>query len=124
MRITSVSATALAVAVVLTSAFAIQGCSRDTPVRIAVVMGGDGTDGARLAAQTVNAAGGVRGRPLELVVVAGKIQTSARTALLAADSLANDPSILAVIGHSNSSASLAASQIYNAAHVPVVYETP
>ena len=95
----------------------IAGCSRDEAIRIGIVVGADGMKGARLAAESLNAAGGVRGRPVELVVLEGQWLTSAEMAIRAADSLSGRRDILAVIGHANSSASLAAAQVYNANRV-------
>jgi branched-chain amino acid transport system substrate-binding protein len=91
-------------------------CGRtDTaPLRIGVVLDYDGLRGARLAAADVQAAGGIGGRPLELVVMPTGPATTAEPAIRAADSLATDPRVLGVVGHSNSAASLAASQVYNA----------
>jgi branched-chain amino acid transport system substrate-binding protein len=53
----------------------------------------------------------------EPVVVPTPNGIGAEEALAAAESLVRDPRVLAVIGHSNSAASLAASQVYNSAGV-------
>jgi len=95
----------------------VAACGGEQVYRIGVVVGADGLHGARLAADSVNRAGGIAGRPLELIVLEGQWLTSAEAAIRAADSLSRHPGVLAVIGHSNSSASLAASQVYNAAKV-------
>lgn len=92
-------------------------CRGDAPYRIGVVVGDDGLHGARLALDSVNRAGGIDGRPLELVILEGQWLTSAEAAIRAADSLTRYPGVLAVIGHANSSASLAASQVYNDARI-------
>jgi branched-chain amino acid transport system substrate-binding protein len=97
----------------LTGVVLSSGCGSPQPIRIGIVLDGDGERGATLAASDVNAAGGIRGRPLELRILRGLSSTSAKVALTAADSLANDPTILGVVGHTNSSASLAAAQVYN-----------
>ncbi len=89
-------------------------CGRGEPYVIGVVLGADGERGAQLAVDDINAQGGVNGRALRLKLIAGAGGSSARVALEAAERFARDPSILAVIGHSNSGASLAASQVYNA----------
>lgn len=95
----------------------VSACGRAEPIRIGVVVGTDGIMGARLAADSINRAGGVNGRTFELVLLEGQWLTSADAALRAADSLARRRDVLAVVGHANSSASLAASQVYNAQRV-------
>lgn len=80
----------------------------DPPIRIGVVVDGDGIVGARFALDDALASGGIEGRTLELVVVPPRMATVAEPSILAADSLADDPRVVAVVGHSNSAASLAA----------------
>lgn len=99
------------------------GCESPAPFHIGVVVGNDGALGARLAAADVRAAGGVHGRDVELVVIPHEFATAAAPSITTADSLAADPLVIAVIGHSNSAASLAASQIYNARHLVHVAPT-
>ncbi|MBA2292924.1 MAG: ABC transporter substrate-binding protein [Gemmatimonadales bacterium] len=89
-------------------------------MRIAVVGAEGAIDGASLAAADINAAGGINGRPIELVAVPELSGSSARDAIATAERLADDRGILAVVGHSGSSRSLAASQVYNARRVPQV----
>jgi branched-chain amino acid transport system substrate-binding protein len=103
--------------------FAMAGCNKSESARIAVVGGGDGINGALIAEADVNVEGGVGGKPLALVVVPYERATSAAPSLTIADSLTRNPSIIAVVGHSNSAASLAASQIYNARGVPQLAPT-
>src|SRR5260221_1495809 len=76
-----------------------------------------------MAADDLNAGGGINGRRLELRVVNGLSSTSAKDALTAAESLATEATILAVVGHTNSNASLAASQVYNERHVVQIAPT-
>src|SRR5260221_3740861 len=76
-----------------------------------------------MAADDLNAGGGINGRRLEHRVVNGLSSTSAKDALTAAESLATDATILAVVGHTNSNASLAASQVYNERHVVQIAPT-
>lgn len=66
--------------------------------------------GAALAMVQRNAKGGINGRPVELVH--GDDRGRATQAAVVAEGFASDPSIVAVIGHSNSSCSLAAKPIY------------
>src|SRR5437773_12233922 len=77
---------------------------------------------ADLAVKEINARGGIRGRPLELRIM----DDSGRPALAIRDAqqLVDDPTVVAVIGHLNSSASLAAGPIYGEARRPVVMITP
>lgn len=86
-------------------------CERTSSYRIGVVLDEDGARGATFAAQRINAAGGINGHPLELTMAGGASSTSARVSLAAAEQIASDPKVLAVVGHTNSSASLAASQV-------------
>lgn len=111
------------VALALLAAAIQTGCASSEPVRFGVVLDNDGALGAQLAARDVNAAGGIGGRPLELQVLTGQSSTEARIALAAADNLALDEGIVAVVGHTNSSASLAASQVYNARRLPQIAPT-
>ncbi|HEY5440566.1 MAG TPA: ABC transporter substrate-binding protein, partial [Gemmatimonadaceae bacterium] len=99
------------------------GCDRAGPYRIGVVLDDDGFRAASLAAEQVNADGGINGHRLELRNIGGAGSTKARVALETAERLATDPNILAVVGHTNSSASLAASQVYNMRHVAQIAPT-
>lgn len=109
--------------VALCAALLAAACGRSEPYHIGVVLGNDGIAGARLAAEAVNVAGGVNGHPLVLDSMPGLFGTSAERAIDAARRLAGDPSVLAVVGHSNSNSSLAASQVYNAQHVVQIAPT-
>ena len=113
----------LAFTLLLSVCAAAASCDRDRPYRIGVVLDADGVYAAREAARAVNAGGGIHGHLLELQTVGGASSTSARVALEAAETLAADPAVLAVVGHTNSSASLAASQVYNARHVTQIAPT-
>ena len=93
------------------------GCRSHEPVRIGVVVTDEAIVAARLAATRINATGGIHGHLLELRVVTGGSSTRASPALAAADELSRDPTVFGIVGHSNSSASLSAAQIYNARHV-------
>ncbi len=77
---------------------------------------------ARLAVDEINARGGVRGRPLALVIV----DDSARPerALRAAQELYGNRATVAVIGHLTSSTTLAASAVYNGGTTPLVAISP
>jgi branched-chain amino acid transport system substrate-binding protein len=67
--------------------------------------------GAELSVKLANDAGGIDGKKIELVVQDDK--GDPKEAANVANKFANDNSILAVVGHFNSSATLAAAPIYN-----------
>ena len=77
---------------------------------------------ALLAANQINAKGGVRGRPLELRVAddSGNEDTAVRMA----DKLYADPSVVAVVGHLTSGASIAAARVYGGGTTPVAMISP
>jgi len=104
-------------------ALVLVACGSPKPVRIGIVLSSEGVEGARFAAADINASGGIGGRPLALSVMSAGSGTAARPAIVAAESLSNDPSVMAVVGHSNSNASLAASQIYNARRIVQIAPT-
>src|SRR6267142_3014421 len=77
---------------------------------------------AELAVKEINARGGIRGRPLALRIM----DDSARpeVAIRIAQQLADDPAVVAVVGHLTSSASLAAGRVYGEARRPLVMISP
>jgi branched-chain amino acid transport system substrate-binding protein len=77
---------------------------------------------SELAVKEINARGGIRGRPLTLRIMddSGKPDVAIRIA----QQLTVDPSIVAVIGHLTSSASLAAGRVYGEARRPLVMISP
>jgi len=77
---------------------------------------------AELAVREINAAGGLRGRSLELVVLDDR--ADAVRAVSVARQLSDDPSVVAVIGHLTSGATLAASAVYNMGLHPVPMISP
>jgi branched-chain amino acid transport system substrate-binding protein len=98
-------------------------CRDRTPIRIGVVQSSEGEAGARLAMIDVNESGGVHGRALSLRFMAAGGQASANVAIAAAESLSEDPTVIGVVGHANSSATLSASQIYNRRQLPQIAPT-
>lgn len=66
---------------------------------------------ARMAVEEINRSGGIDGRPLELVV--RDDQANPEQAIAVASDLRDNSDVVAVIGHLNSAASLAAADIYN-----------
>jgi branched-chain amino acid transport system substrate-binding protein len=97
---------------------ALAACGPPAPLRLGVAMTPRGVAAARMAAADVNRAGGIDGRPLELVVREEGGDGHAKDAVAVADDLARDPAVLGVVGHSTSGASLAAAQVYNAERLP------
>jgi branched-chain amino acid transport system substrate-binding protein len=95
-------------------------CSPPGPLRVAVVMTPDTLIAAELAAADINAAGGLQGSRLELLLVPETHAGLTGDAIATAERLAADPTVLAVIGHRGSSVSLAASQVYNARRLPQI----
>ena len=98
----------------------VAGCAEYAPPRIGLVLGSEGVRAAELAVADLQAAGGPR---VELRALSGAYGSSAQIALQGAESLAVDPGVIAVVGHANSSASLAASQVYNARRVVQIAPT-
>lgn len=74
------------------------------------VLGAHTLRGTQLARDQINAAGGIDGAPLELVAV--NDSADAGRAVSVAAEFFSDPSLVAVIGHSNSGALLAAASVY------------
>jgi branched-chain amino acid transport system substrate-binding protein len=77
---------------------------------------------AQLAAGEINQRGGVRGRQLQLVVQDDS--GAADAAVRVARSFYDDPGVIAVIGHMNSGATLAAAGVYNGGANPLVSISP
>jgi branched-chain amino acid transport system substrate-binding protein len=100
-----------------------EGCRSRETVRFGIVVTDEAVVAAQLAAGEVNATGGIQGHPLELRVIAGGSSTRAGPSLAAAEELSRDETVIGVVGHSNSSASLSAAQIYNARQVVQIAPT-
>ena len=78
--------------------------------------------GAELAVKEINARGGIGGRPLALRVMddSGRADIAIRIA----QELVDDPTVVAVVGHLTSGASLAAARVYGEARRPLVMISP
>lgn len=74
------------------------------------------SQGAKLRIEEINAAGGIAGRKVELVV--GDDAASPTQAVTVAQEFASNSDVLVVLGHFNSSCSNAAKPIYRAAKLP------
>ncbi len=77
---------------------------------------------AELAVKEINARGGIRGRSLALRIIddSGRPEVAIRIA----QHLVDDPRVVGVVGHLNSSTSLAAGRIYGEARRPLVMISP
>lgn len=112
------SRAAVAAIPLLTAALAGCGPDHGDPVVFGVVgpidapYGLSMKQGAELAQQEINDAGGIGGRPLELRVRDDRADPQAAIAI--ADAFLKDPEIVAVVGHVNSSAMIAAGPVYDA----------
>jgi branched-chain amino acid transport system substrate-binding protein len=98
------------------------GCQSRDPVRLGIAVSDQSVVAAQLAADEINATGGIRGRTLALELKPGS-STRANLALAAADELSGNPDVVAVVGHSNSSASLSAAQVYNSRRIVQIAPT-
>ncbi len=67
--------------------------------------------GVRIAVERINKAGGIKGRQIEIVVEDDA--SDPKQAANVANKLSNDTKVLAVVGHYNSSCTLAGAPIYN-----------
>lgn len=106
-----------AVAVALALALASAACAPDAgPVVFGVAgpfstsYGASMRQGVELAAREVNAAGGIDGRPLELRFLDDEADPDA--AIQVAQTLFDDPEVVAVVGHVNSGATMHAGTVY------------
>jgi branched-chain amino acid transport system substrate-binding protein len=104
---------------VLAAALGASGCGGERePVRIGVVLPADFAAPALLAAAEINAAGGVRGRRLEIVrdtVPSGTPDQEPMDIVRARSVLRR--AVVAVLGHEGSGSSLSAAPVYNTAGV-------
>lgn len=81
-------------------------------------MGLDIQQGAEIALMEVNEAGGIQGFPVEFVVEDDRCSGDEGT--LVANRVVSDPQIVAVVGHACSGATIAASDVYADARIPMV----
>jgi branched-chain amino acid transport system substrate-binding protein len=77
---------------------------------------------SELAVREVNARGGIRGR--QVVLRAMDDSGRPEVAIRIAQQFVDDPAVVAIIGHMNSSAALAAGRIYGEARHPVLMISP
>jgi branched-chain amino acid transport system substrate-binding protein len=107
---------------------ALAGCSRGEPTTVTIGAAGPWAEryarmnrrGIELAVEEVNAKGVIPGRTLR--VVARDDRGSGTEAVAVAQQFVADPSIVAVVGHVNSGAMVAAAKVYDG-HLPAVATT-
>jgi branched-chain amino acid transport system substrate-binding protein len=95
------------------------------PLRVGVVLGPAGVQAAEMAMAEIQTASRSANTRVELQIVP-YLQTSATApleAIAAAEALATDEQVIAVVGHGNSAASIAAAQIYNGHRLPQIAPT-
>jgi branched-chain amino acid transport system substrate-binding protein len=105
------------------------GCENKKPIRIGFVggltgrlsdLGIAGRNGVTLAIEACNAAGGIKGRPVELLTKDDKQDAQAA---VAADKELIDKGVVAIIGHMTSSMSLAALPVINQNEILMISPT-
>lgn len=77
---------------------------------------------AELAVREINDRGGIRGRPLQLVVLDDS--ANADVTLRVARELYDNSNVIAVVGHLTSSSTLAAAPVYGSGTNPIVQISP
>lgn len=97
------------------------GCADEAPPRIGVIVSASPGQAADLAAAELQP--GERGYFEVLIATQTAPSSDAEQAIEQAYAFVNDPRVLAVVGHANSAASLAASQIYNSEGVVQIAPT-
>lgn len=110
----------LATALGLAATLGLAACEPAPPVALGFATSGAYLDAAILAVEDARAAG--FDVPLDTVLIA-EASNRAAPAIEASERLVAIPGLVAVIGHSNSAASLAASQLYNRARVVQIAPT-
>lgn len=107
----------------------MDGCSRKKPIRVGFAgeltgghadLGVHGRNGAQLAVETINAAGGVAGRPIELLV---RDDLGTPEGAQAADRKLIDAGVVAIIGHMTSAQSVAAMPMIEEAGIVLLSPT-
>lgn len=121
--------TVLRVLFIMIGAIAVLGCKHREPLFIGVSveltgrhgdLGVQARNGAILAAETLNAEGGIDGRPVELVI---RDDTGTPDGAVAADQELIEAGVAAIIGHITSGQTLAAYHVTEAAGVVLISPT-
>jgi len=106
------------------TALLLAACEGDDPIHIGLAgpvsrpAGRSMNLAAQMAVEEINAAGGVRGRPLALTIADD--EENPERAIEGAMKLSDDRTVVAVVGHLNSAATLAAAEVYNEAGLVAV----
>jgi len=99
------------------------GCTKKEPIRIGFVadltgkqaeLGVQERNGVQLALEKVNAAGGIKGRPIELII---RDDLGNPDGAKKADQELIDSGVVAIIGHATSGQTIAGLQVTNPAHI-------
>jgi branched-chain amino acid transport system substrate-binding protein len=110
-------------------AFCLVGCGGKEPIRIGFVaqltgvqaeLGVQERNGVQLAVEEINAAGGIVGRPVELVV---RDDLGTPEGAQAADQELIDAGVVAIIGHTTSGQTIAGLAVTNPAHIVMLSPT-
>ncbi|WP_328617536.1 ABC transporter substrate-binding protein [Amycolatopsis sp. NBC_00355] len=121
---------AVGAAVVLASVLGVwtaAGAERGEPVYVALVAGMTGDNAVtsahleravRMHVDTVNAAGGIHGHPVELLVYDDADRVDQAVGI--AERIVRENKVLYVVGHGSSDTALAASPIYRRARIPAI----
>jgi branched-chain amino acid transport system substrate-binding protein len=118
--------TTLAIVVAISFAFAAPVAAAE-PLRIGGLLetsgfiaslGNPGLEGARLAVEQVNAAGGINGRPLELINI--NTESDETKAVTAAKRLIEQEQVLAIVGAMSSGSSFSVTDTVQRARLPLV----
>lgn len=114
----------LAVAACVAAVAVVAGCARKpSRVKIGIGLARSGHAAVQLAAEEINASGGIDGVPVELMGLGsmGPFSEWDPSAVLGlAEKLAADEHLLGVIGHSDSASTLSTAPIYNRAGIPQI----
>lgn len=110
---------------VLPPGLSLVGCGREShEIEIAVALSPATLSGAVLAAREINRAGGIDGAAVELVGPgldgSAPLPVEPNRILETARSFAEDPEVVAVVGHSDSRSTLSASAVYNQHELPQI----
>jgi branched-chain amino acid transport system substrate-binding protein len=109
--------------------FCLMGCGEKEPIRVGLVaqltgvqaeLGVQERNGAQLAVEEINAAGGIDGRSIELII---RDDLGTPEGAQAADRELIDMGVVAIIGHPTSSQTLAGLAVTNPAHVVMLSPT-
>jgi branched-chain amino acid transport system substrate-binding protein len=108
----------IAVLATLATLVAVPALAQDVYIGVSAPLTGDNAEygnyfktAALLAQKAINDRGGVKGRKLQVIIADSKADP--KEAILIAQKFVSDPRVLAVVGDFNSSASMAAAEIYN-----------